>query len=198
MRVGGACHHVVVAGAVVALVVADGADDGELVGDGGELFHGLGEVDAGDIRFNRLVVAPDFLGGVGLGIEGLVVAGAAVHPDEDAARLGLGDAVERGAAAEAEGIDQATADEGAQAESEAVSAGDRFAVAVDGHRFGPLTFETDLQGRGVIRFLRLGGGHPRVTAGIREWEENVGQVSQEHASLGRCVRNSREFWLPLF
>ena len=49
----GAGHHVVVARAVVALVVADRPHDGELVGDRRQPLHVLGEVDAGDLGGDR-------------------------------------------------------------------------------------------------------------------------------------------------
>ena len=46
-------HHVVVAGAVVALVVADRADDAQLVADRGQPLHVLGKVDAGNLGGDR-------------------------------------------------------------------------------------------------------------------------------------------------
>jgi len=115
---GGPGHHVVVAGSVVPLVVADGADDGELVEARRQLRHVLAELDAGDFRRDGGEVAADFGGGIGFGIEGLEMRGTAVHPNEDAAfGLGFDGVFARfrigicGLSPEAESTDQAAAEE---------------------------------------------------------------------------------------
>src|SRR5262249_45831310 len=64
----GAGHHVVVAGAVVALVVADRPHHRELVGHGGQARHVLGEVDALDPRGDGLELAAVLRRGRRLGV----------------------------------------------------------------------------------------------------------------------------------
>ena len=83
-------HHVMVAGAVVPLVVADRADDGQLVGDAGQPGHVLREVHAGDLGLDRRELAADLGRRVGLGIERLEVRRPAIHPDQDATGRALG------------------------------------------------------------------------------------------------------------
>ena len=78
-------HHVVIARAVIALIVADRADDGQLVGDVREPLHVLRELDARRARLDWLKLAADLARGVWFRVERLVMGGAAVHPDEDAA-----------------------------------------------------------------------------------------------------------------
>ena len=60
-------HHVVVAGAVVALVVADRADDGQLVACRRERLHMLGEEDAGHLGGDGSNSPRISLGASGLG-----------------------------------------------------------------------------------------------------------------------------------
>ncbi len=83
-------HHVVVAGAVVALVVADGAHHGQLVGDARRAACRCCEKSMpGTACADGLELAADLLRRFRLGVEGLVVRRPAVQPDEDAAlRLG--------------------------------------------------------------------------------------------------------------
>jgi hypothetical protein len=57
----------VIAGAVVPLVVADRAYDGEAIGDGRQPLHVLGEVHAGDPRRDGLVLARISFGASGFG-----------------------------------------------------------------------------------------------------------------------------------
>ena len=80
----GAGHHVMVAGAVVALVVAHRTDDGELVSDLRQLGHVLGELDPRHARRDRRKLTTDLGRGIGLGVEGLEVRRAAIHPDQNA------------------------------------------------------------------------------------------------------------------
>ena len=124
----GAGHHVVVAGAVVALVVADRADDRQLVGDGRQARQVLREVDAGNLRVDRRELAAEFLRRVRLGIEGFVVGGAAVQPDQDAAvRLAV-ESARTGAGTAAAERGQAAAEDAAQTELKTVAASDAVAI----------------------------------------------------------------------
>ncbi len=78
-------HHIMITCAVVPLVVADRPDDRELVGDRRQLRQVFRERDAGDLGVDGVERPPDLARGVGLGIERLVMARPAVHPDQDAA-----------------------------------------------------------------------------------------------------------------
>ena len=72
------------------------ADDAELVGLPGQQRQMLGDADAGQRRRDGAELAADLGGGVGLGIEGVVMARAALHPQQDAADgLALGAAGRR-------------------------------------------------------------------------------------------------------
>ena len=68
---------------VVGLVADQRADDDELVHDPGEPGKGLANLDAGDVGRDRLPRAGDFLGGVGLEIEHVLVRRAADQVDQD-------------------------------------------------------------------------------------------------------------------
>ena len=85
-------HHVVVAGPVVALIVADRTHEGDLVHQPGQLLHVLREDDAWHFGGERFELAANLARCSGLGVERLVVGRPTVHPDEDARlgnRLGL-------------------------------------------------------------------------------------------------------------
>ena len=112
-------HHVMIAGPVIPLVVADRADHGRLVGDARQPRHDLRVVDAGDLRPDHAELAANLGRRVRLGVEGLVMRRPAVHPDEDAAarRRSLG--ARRGA--EADEIGEAGPGESAQAELQGVA-----------------------------------------------------------------------------
>jgi len=77
-------HHVVVARAMVALVMTDRANDGELIGDGPQPLHVLREAHAGDFGWNRVELAAEFDRRFGFGVKRFVVRRPAVHPNEDA------------------------------------------------------------------------------------------------------------------
>src|SRR5689334_9344967 len=73
-------HHVMIAGSVVVLVVADRADDRKLVQAGSQLGHVLGELHARYGGVDGLKVAADFGRSLRLGVEGLEVSWSAIHP----------------------------------------------------------------------------------------------------------------------
>ena len=85
----GAGHHIVVACPMIALIVADGADDGQLVGNRGQLRQFLTVMDTGNAGLNRVEFPSDLFGSVRFGVECLVVGRASIEPDQDA-RSGLG------------------------------------------------------------------------------------------------------------
>ncbi len=123
-------HHVVIAGAVVPLVVANRADDRQLVGDAGQPRHVLREVDAGHLGADGLELAANLGRRVGLGIERLEVRRPAVHPNQDATRRPF-----RWRAASArrpsqpQQVDQAAAGQHAQPQLQAIAARHSFAVS---------------------------------------------------------------------
>ena len=130
MRVGAAGHHVVVAGAVIVLVVANRADDRQLVADGRQPRHVLGEEDSGDLRVDRLELAANFGRSVGLGIEGFEVARPAVQPESGCSSSWRLDAV-AGNRPQPQGIDQAAPQQRPQPQLQAVARG-RFLRSFDG------------------------------------------------------------------
>ena len=86
-RGGRAGHHVMIAAAVVRVLVADRADNCELVGGLGQIRHRFAELDARHGSGNRLELAANLGRRIGLGIERLVMRRPAVEPDHDAIDL---------------------------------------------------------------------------------------------------------------
>ena len=80
-------HQVVIAAAVIGILVADRADDGELVGRRREVRHDLRKMRAGNLRFDGAKCTANFSRCVGFGIKRLEMGGAAIHPHQDAADL---------------------------------------------------------------------------------------------------------------
>ena len=76
---------------VVAFLVGHRADEGDVVHDLGGLVPALGDRDAGDGRLDGLGLAA--VRGARLGVEGLELAGAAGHPEQDAGHLALAQVV---------------------------------------------------------------------------------------------------------
>ncbi len=68
---------------MVGGVVVEAADQGHLVEQAGVLGQELADLDAGDGGVDGLELAPDLLGGVGLGVVGVDVGGAAEQEDLD-------------------------------------------------------------------------------------------------------------------
>ncbi len=68
---------------VVGVLVGERADDRELIGPGGEAGQVLADPDAGGGGVDRVELAADALGGVGLHVEGVEVAEAAGEEDQD-------------------------------------------------------------------------------------------------------------------
>ena len=87
--------QVVVGAGVGAFRGAHAADDGGMVHEPGQPREVLADADAGDVGVDGLERAA--VGGAGPQVEGVLVAGAAVHPQEDAAfvpsRLSAGDRI---------------------------------------------------------------------------------------------------------
>ena len=90
----GSGRHVVVACPVVALFMADGADERKLVRDACQARHVLANLHARCFGRNRVELATHFTGSFGLRIEGFVVCRPAIEPNQDAA-LRLGPVVDR-------------------------------------------------------------------------------------------------------
>src|SRR5690349_19492891 len=80
-------HHVVITPAMVWVFVADGTDDGQLIGNLGQVGNDLAKLNSGDRGGNRTELAADFLGRIRLGVERLVMRRPAIHPDENAVDL---------------------------------------------------------------------------------------------------------------
>ena len=131
----GAGHHVMIAGPVIALVMADRADDRQFVGDRPQSHHVLRQLHPGDTGVDRLELASELRRGGRFGVEGFVMSRATVHPDQDAAfgpphrRL----ATLPGGALQSKGIGQAAAEQGPEAELQAVSPGATLAVGLACH-----------------------------------------------------------------
>src|SRR5205823_413456 len=70
-------------GVVPAAGTDDRADEGELVGQGGDLREALADLDAGDGRADRLELAADLGRGVGLEVPHVLVGWAAAEEDVD-------------------------------------------------------------------------------------------------------------------
>ena len=141
-------HQVVVAAAVVGILVADRADDRELVKGLGQRRQRFAEVHARHARGDRLELAADFLGRVRLRIEGFVVRGTAVEPDQDAVDLvGAGFAARlRRLGAQCKQVGEGEPAEGAEAGLEEVAAAEAVAVgAKRGHDGGPPNYAPALR-----------------------------------------------------
>jgi hypothetical protein len=78
-------HHVVVACAVVALVVADGAYDGVFISDACKLWQVFADLDTCDVGIDGLEFTANFDGSFRLWVEGFEVGWPAIHPDQDTA-----------------------------------------------------------------------------------------------------------------
>ena len=127
-------HHIVIAGPVVALVVPNGAHDGQLVGHAGQPFHVLRILDARHLGVDRLEFTPYFFRSLRLGIERFVMRRPAIHPDQDAASFGLRSRLRsRGVRREPQEIDKARAQRRAEAELQCVATGQALAVTMDRH-----------------------------------------------------------------
>ena len=81
-------HHVMVARAVISLIVSNRPNDRKLIGNGRQSLHGLREKHAGRLSGDGPKLATYLDRGLWLGIKGLVVTRASIHPDQDA-RIGL-------------------------------------------------------------------------------------------------------------
>src|SRR5438132_432008 len=71
------------AGEMVAVVVVDGTDKRKHVGMASVVGQQFGKLNAGGCRVDGLVRAAVLAGGVGLGVVGFQLAGAAVKPDQN-------------------------------------------------------------------------------------------------------------------
>ena len=67
---------------MLTFLVGQRANEGDLVHHLGNVVPTVGDLNAGDVRVDRFRFAGDF-GVVGLRIEGLELAGSAVHPEQD-------------------------------------------------------------------------------------------------------------------
>lgn len=81
----GAGHHVVIPRTVVALVMANRADNRILVRDRGELRKVFADLDPRNVGVDRLELAANFDRSFRLGIKRLEVCWSTIHPDQDAA-----------------------------------------------------------------------------------------------------------------
>src|SRR5262245_12679006 len=81
---GAAGHDVLIGGAVTAVLWIPAAEEREAFSLFGKSRADVGVFDAGDRRVDEAEFAFDADGGIGLGIEGVVVAGAATGPNENA------------------------------------------------------------------------------------------------------------------
>jgi hypothetical protein len=71
-------------------VVVTGADEGELVGDGGVFGKDFGDLDFGGFGVDGFEGAADFGGGVGFHVPEVDMAGTAEVEEEDAGAIVLG------------------------------------------------------------------------------------------------------------
>ena len=77
-------HHVMIAAAVIRVLVANRADDRELVGHARKLGNALAKMDTGNLRGNGFKLAANLGRRVRLGIERFVMRRATILPNEDA------------------------------------------------------------------------------------------------------------------
>src|SRR5690606_13144270 len=130
-------HHVMIASAMVALIMPDRADHGELVERRGQSRHVLGEMDARDFRRDRLKLASDLQRCFGFWIEGLEVCRPTIHPNQNACfRLsrtprsvgrGCGDT------ASAQGVGQPAAKQASNSKTQTIAAAKTFTVSRSKH-----------------------------------------------------------------
>ena len=162
-RLAGVVAVVHLDGVVVGLVADQRADDDELVHDPGQPREGFANLDAGDVGGGRLPRAGDFLGGVGLEIEHVLVRRAADQVDQDhrlvrrpdpGGRLGPQEAGQ-GEAAKAQGADPEEAAAGQAVRDDGRGSGEAMAgrhwLASGGREWRVWV------GRGRLAGARLGG-----------------------------------------
>ena len=73
---------VLIASTVIALVVTNGSNRGELVGDRSQSLHVLGEVDSGKLCGNGLELTSNFCWSFHFWIQRFEVSRASIHPDK--------------------------------------------------------------------------------------------------------------------
>ena len=92
--------------AVAALAMGERADDGELVGDLRVQRQRFAEVEAGDVRLDRLIRPAILRRRIGFGIVGLELRRPAVHPEQNHGGVGGGAGFLAGCRAQAQQIRQ--------------------------------------------------------------------------------------------
>ena len=127
-------HHVMIAAAVVGILVADGADDAELVEALRQQRHRFTKMGAGDAGGDGFELTADVLRGGGLRVKGLVVRGAAIQPDEDAVHVvrARESACLSGLRTQAHELGHAESTDGSEASLEEVTSRHTCAVGVNG------------------------------------------------------------------
>lgn len=128
-----------IASPVIPLGVADRPDHGDLVGDGCQASHVLGEIDAGGLRGDRFELTANLGRGQRFGIESFVVRRAAIQPDQDAALRGHRQSGGASFGAPAQTTEDRSAQQAAEAELEKIPASHSRTVEIAAHGLFPAT-----------------------------------------------------------
>ena len=142
----GAGHHIMIAGPVVPLIVANGTHNRQFVCNRSQFGQLLTIVYARNAGLDRVEFPPDLFRSIWLGVKGFIMCRATVKPDEDTrgglcthdfrlrnrSRSQLGRI--RGKPPQSKKIRKAQASGRRKAKLQAIAATNPFAIIVDGHK----------------------------------------------------------------